>query len=93
MRVFVALCTFALFNIASCVDPLVQGGFMDGDPAGWSLVHRNGLPTKFQIVSDSSGLSGTDTRLSLPWYFMAPLTFSGNFVNAYNGKIQVLFLD
>ncbi len=66
----------------------LQGGFSDGDTAGWTLNHLDGRPVKFNPVADSSGLSGTDTK-SAVWYFTAPPTFSGNFVNAYNGKIEV----
>jgi hypothetical protein len=66
-----------------------QGIFSDGDTAGWTLNFLDGTPAKFSAVADSSGgLSGTDTK-SAVWYFTAPQTFSGNFVNAYNGKIEV----
>ena len=65
-----------------------QGGFSDGDTAGWTLSLLDGQPVKFSAVADSSGLSGTDAK-PVAWYFTAPSTFSGNFVNAYNGKIEV----
>ncbi len=68
-----------------------QGGFGDGDTAGWTLSLLDGKPVKFSAAADPSGLSGTDTK-SVVWYFTAPSTFSGNFINAYNGKLEVLDL-
>ena len=65
---------------------------MSGDPSGWTLTLLDTTPVKFSPVSDSFGLSGTDSKATL-WYFTAPSTFSGNFINAYNGKLEVTIIE
>ncbi len=65
-----------------------QGGFTAEDAAGWAVSLIDGRPVKFSLATDSTGISGTDSGAAL-WYFQASSSFSGNFINAYNGKIEV----